>query len=1274
VLIVVLAMLALFAIVGISFVMYAESQASISRNDRASRSIEGDPNTIEGANQALGNMIFDAQSNSSAVFGHGIARTRYGPTAGTMIPFTGAPSAAGATLSASSNTPYTYADRSNLFLAIQDPTNGKIVVKSFHRDDLFNLATAAGTGVWVPATGRNKILRPLPLDHSGFPYPPPNADGSVTGDICNMKFTTNTQQNDSVWLYMGAPVKNWRGKQYTYLVAPLILDLSGRVNLSASGMAAGSSSMGYGPWEINPAAIAGVNAPNAIALRGAVPSERYTNQASYPFNGGLVTPGYSLVDLNGGGADGAIGPIGKPTANGYSPFPVYSPRFESTQAAFDAARTGHPAQFNPLVFPRGRAGVHAFGLDEVVRLGARYSSGASWYNAASLTPNVTTAQSRAMTTPFSVSSHWGQVTLNGNKLGPIDLNRPLADYRADTTKAYHPENMGNAAQARRDRQNLARDIFVRLAAVSGQAGNSTYDPGTGYLITDPVGNPNDVNNLRPLAQLAVNIVDNIDRDDISTTFVWNPVDQNDPTNIANFAPGQLGTRVVFGTELPRLVVNEAYCALMNDRDDPTTVMGMQKAAKNLQKKYWVELHNPLSNSPALSETGAARLQWQQNVSPDAAGTGKYAGGSFAAYRLDIMEVVNSQPPQPYIVSETFAADPKNVIGDPAQLPGDKALPKIALDNYTYDATAPAAAATLGGDSLNLVLPVNDAASGTQGKNEGYYVVGPKDKFPAAGVTTTLSVADPAAMAAAPTATMSYDAGMPSNANLNTQKDTTSAVLLRRLANPYTAPQLDPGQANYNPYITVDYMENVPTRNRVLYDETPRMNPLMPAGKDDPTVGRKHPYTAGPAYNQPNANIIDQTTAAATPPHTFFGSNSGLTNANGLAWLAHFDRELVNSIELLQAHPQPPHRLTQRFSNGTTPQNHLGLVGGTTSLFLTGNYYQTLDVLTTRSRYIGTPLGGRIAGKVNINAIQDPTIFTAVMDPQTGNAFDSNTVTRIWDTLRTSRSPSYPRSSTSDRPFRSMIGANTFDETLLRDSAASPGTPLAMFQNLTPTSGFNHAYAYQDPLRKSWNNLTTTSDSFLMIFTVGVFEVTDPTGGPNGMPKLGKELGRHVAGDMRQQYAAVIDRSMLTITGIGSTTLADSKPWEVDLVQDAEVGSPSIVVRGTFVDATKFTVFRDGNTDTFNTNDTVANNRRVRVGFADANNTGDGMWLTVSAVANGPTPGTVSLTVPALPRFYGAGTPVRNCILGNPGPTAGIAFDYRDPKYQGVVPYFTRIDP
>ena len=87
ILLVVLGMLALFAVVGLSFVLYAESEATGARNSRAARNELADPDPAVAGNQFLAQLIFDTDANSP-LWGHSLARSRFG-VAGTQSPYTG---------------------------------------------------------------------------------------------------------------------------------------------------------------------------------------------------------------------------------------------------------------------------------------------------------------------------------------------------------------------------------------------------------------------------------------------------------------------------------------------------------------------------------------------------------------------------------------------------------------------------------------------------------------------------------------------------------------------------------------------------------------------------------------------------------------------------------------------------------------------------------------------------------------------------------------------------------------------------------------------------------------------------------------------------------------------------------------------------------------------------------------------------------------------------------------------------------------------------------
>jgi hypothetical protein len=1435
--------------------------------------------------------------------------------------------------------PYTYPDRgANYFLAYMNPATGEIVTPSFHRTDLFGGLDQTNPA-WTNPQGRLLTLRPRPADHNGFPYPPANADGSYTGDVSNLKFLTGSQKNDSLWMDAGGPVLTWRGKRYKALVAPLILDLSGRVNLSVAGNIRSAtpgtgpgqvpthprhtSHAGLGPQEINPTGILDPTNTNgnqqllailerrfqlATAPRqGASPlpdphyssSEgRINHLALAPAGGvgagqlvGVIPPPYSLFDPDGvTSAPNATTPDplippqpGTPTAN-VMPFPTFpTTRFSTTQNLFaGAGLRNHPMLYNPFQWQRGGPSLNRpLGLDDQIKLTARYSDPKQRYKTSELgkigtvyTPTApgvaptgltdsttAAAQARAMTTAYSASQQWAEVTLATSpttfaRLGPVDVNRPLPDFRKVAIwwnaaagryepMALSPLNVWSAnalptdpaplnqeprhyGRARAARQNLARDVFVRLAALAGLVTGDpntglVYDPTTGYfltvdLATAPMAVQNQFPLYRKLAQIAANIVDHVDPDDISTAFVWNPVNTvytafyadgitslDDPVtgqpfadpsaDPLNFAATDLPNRVVYGTELPKLVLNEAISVIDNDRQDTSA-----PATRAPKRRYWIELHNPLpadANTPPTTASGvpnpsAVYLRYENNamvnqtplqnpLNPTVAAA--YNGPTYNPYRIEVATVdpTGMGGATPY--STFLVANPANAAVDTATAITTGAIPagtdlRARIDQYTYDQTAPSRPQLVtSADELNYVLPANGSAGtlpADNGQNRGFYVIGPLDRFPntATPVDNTMSLADaPAGVptTAMPVNALSFDAAMmPTSTDITNESNRTSVVILRRLANPYLPPQPNPVTPNYNPYVTVDYLENLPTRDRARFDNT---GARMPAHLTAGSHGRINPYVAGPITSgvAPDGVRVETGNAGGMndAPNSLFKANDNLDNARngntqGLEWLVHLDRQLINQLELLHVSTHSPGLLTQKFyserRDAANPMNVFGyeyqrhtswdaLATNATDPLVpffrnpANQWHRALDLIVTGSHTTGVPVGGREAGRLNLNTLSDERLLTAALDPQQGNNFFANptlqtplgaTPYTAWQYLTTdaatipnstaARTPTrvnnvpVPRATTAeggaDRPFYGLGGAGNLADTVFRvqsNTGMAGITPLPVLFNNTQVSAgvYPHPYVQAEPLRKMYNSVTPTSDSFLVVLTVGFFEVTNA--GPHtvtNQPVLGKELFERIPGDLRAQFAAVVDRSQLfyqidpygvaqPLPFVGPTN-ADATPvkraWQSKLVEDAAAGArgnPTIVIEARW-DATTSTasVFYDGQAVALvPANGTPNSGTKIHIGYGENSlNNGNGQWAEVNTVAQKgvpdltgtsvPVPGQVVLTLnlaagtSLLP--HSAGTMVSNVLPGNPGPpTTSLTLDrLRD---RGQVPYFTRID-
>src|SRR5262249_17262648 len=112
------------------------------------------------------------------------------------------------------------------------------------------------------------------------------------------------------------------------------------------------------------------------------------------------------------------------------------------------------------------------------------------------------------TSTLGITGHSFQALTHGG--GRFDVRNP-----ADTVPLRIPQQF---LQAQTDRQNFALDIYRQLLTIAKlppipPAGSSPAPPGT---LPNPT--PDQLTVRRWLAQLAVNIVDFIDEDDISTPF------------------------------------------------------------------------------------------------------------------------------------------------------------------------------------------------------------------------------------------------------------------------------------------------------------------------------------------------------------------------------------------------------------------------------------------------------------------------------------------------------------------------------------------------------------------------------------------------------------------------------------------------------------------------------------------------------------------------------------------------------------------------------------
>ncbi len=654
------------------------------------------------------------------------------------------------------------------------------------------------------------------------------------------------------------------------------------------------------------------------------------------------------------------------------------------------------------------------------------------------------------------SPDWRNVI--GNLLR-VDLNRFLTDYPAPASvnaTFTAAAEFTQADRAIKDRQQMAFDIYKALVLVCG-----ARDPNAVPGMTN--GSP-DYQAARWLGQLAVNIVDYIDYDDYMTPFRWyynNPV------------PSE--TDWVFGTELPRLVLNEVYAQYDNDPADPQ--IAMNKIASYAKLNLWVEVDNPFARS------AAGQYPVDQGVTyMKINGTSVY---QVVAYQSSAGLTTNLRDP----------SNPRVSFGEP-----DPAIYGGA--RLTQAAQMP----TEWGTGADMTT--------TAGQ---FFVLSPNTTF-----------VDPAHDPTLPTTNLS--SSLTYRVGADPMPNSGITILLQRLAVPHLPHQPNPapapGATPYNPFITVDYLNGdaaatVPDGIKV-FDNRKYSSTGMIAAPNLPinnwSFVRRQPFAAH------RSQVLRHNARGGRRPDSNFG---GLDNPRApiFDWLVHLDRPAINPLEILHVSGYRPHELTQQFVIGPNPtdtfRHYAPWVDQRTPI------YRLLEVLGTADHMAGTYVGGRVPGRINLNTIMDPEIFLALCDPQdqpqylpfTPNPlFNTAQVNTLFNKVVFTRSNGVGLQPANEgnplRPFND----GDITKTWLRPDPVSPPDPLFAIRG-------THPYLRAALMQKIYNNVTTTSNVFAVWFTVGYFEVVDESVRP---AKLGPEVGRAENRHIRHRFFAIVDRTGLEL--------------------------------------------------------------------------------------------------------------------------------------------------
>jgi hypothetical protein len=913
----------------------------------------------------------------------------------------------------------------------------------------------------------------------------------------------------------------------------------------------------------------------------------------------------------------------------------------------------------------------------------------------------TTAPGTAPPTGSEFGTDW-RMTLMGpstigattnDALGRIDLARFLPPYphmgSGQTLNTYQSGAMaafntmprfdggdsGVAQQfawAQQARQQFADDIYRRLLKLTG--------------VTQPA-NPAAPTDLelqvrRYLAQLAANIVDYIDEDDVSTPF--NFYNQSDGLVVANpnnpvelyaltatgktLPPGVLGPPNdqllkywVFGTELPRVVLNEVYSEYQY------TVVGGVPANGPIKINIWAELFNPLATQAMLPAS-----QQPPNVQ----------GLDFNPVRLYVPQVDVTKPAySPYVVTVADVGDLTN--GGPLLQRPALAAGLYSNDNIQGEANnvRTQTAANEFPQQVGTVQTPTPASVNSAIGPQQYFLVGPGAPNSANDVRNT--IAPPRVPGNTPwlqctSGAMHYEptynaatgvwtfAGTPINDNT-----TGVTVLLRRLANPYL-----PYNQLTNPYITVDYMGKTVVGGTTDWNETVTLWNITDTSAATTTTsyGKAQPFQS--SFLQPQNSPPD----TSNTNHTLGKLNDG-AQAN-YDWLVHLDRVPVDQMELLNVSGYQPYLLTQMFVAPYGPSNtplkfaHLAPwfndlapwpITSSAGIVPT-RLNRVFEYVRTASRMQGVPLGGREPGKVNVNDIWDstvaatPPIFQALVDASAASLNMPGTdVDTMWGRFKTGRTAG-TAPGISDRPLLGFApafvtgsagtqfpnGLDINNTWLQADPTMTTGNRMFQLPVNDSTASTTNPYRRYQLLTKLANNVTTRSNVFAVWLTVGFFEADDST----VPPKLGAEIGLATNTNIRHQMFAIVDRSKLSI-GAGIANIPSpitAQPGKIPGPQSVSVSALS----GT----------------TQPPPPTTQVPWQIKVGTAlmiDAGSPNEEV-VTVTAVGPGNKFTANFLRAHTLGPN---GDPIPVTLLGNPGPQP--FFDPRAAGYAPVVPYFAVIN-
>ena len=1265
ILLIVVAFLSMFLVVGTTYLLVADSIRRTSDFDlnatdkRSDYALMPDIDPRYMFNFALGQILYDVVdptfdattgkilTTNSALRGHSLARDIYG---GYILggvndrPFQGMGKDTAAELNGSPN--YMVGGLTT-GVGVRDPEKGT-------RTNANPNTTRISS--WNPpytfANNHHLYLASYKLDTAGVSSGNPSFNGldavGLNLDVKNLEGYPGG--NDSIWIDAGFPVMTTPdGRKYKALIAPLILDLDGRINLNVAGnlmqrnganpySADHASNQGWGRWEINPKKLIDSNPYLGQAQNSPLtPANEFLNLLSFGTTSGnpattfpqpspvppldqwktygrffkadylpininpppvtnfstIIPHSYAQVDFNAAGDCVPAGPMGtppktwgppttKPTFSDPTnqPYPNGFPSFgngngfgngQATEYLFDGVTPGfnyHARNYNPYrtqsgasdvstVFPvsetasilRWQGKGEPFSksqlgqlLPKSLGLDMPYASAASGGNSDAIfrqrIRNMVTTLSadldRPAMVPIAVDAGYSvnvanppnnypnnyplrtadTVVSTPNSTTPplkLDLDRALRSfpkYNGANNLSYKlKDNAGNnivgdnppktvqqeITDAEIDRRNFAQDIYNTLRNVTAFNGidNKTN---------------------KWFAQLAVNIVDFIDNDDFSTAWQYD------------------GTNWVFGVEMPRLVINEVYVQVKNNKtyDFKVTDVTKSRATKDYDVNTYIELINPLPPDPSATydqKPGSHKAIVQFNDGTN----------DNLIYRLllnkrgvfwkepDVVPPPAPVPPMPRVQPTFFEKinEVKNPYGFHDYINTDPVDP-------TYD------------PNKNTILDVKKLSKWNAGGDKvidanTYFVVSSQLDFKAN------DKADPNIVSDFPSADLNYTLAKDKNFN----GGDFPVILLQKLPRAWLAENNNPADPNFNPFVTVDTFHST-ENNSVMdrreyddakdYDTATEMNPNFVTNGNKKSIQRQTPFldaglnNPGSFYNGKNSTLKTLTMS--------------LPNNNAKKpWFTFLDRQLINPLELIHVPCCKPHELTQM---ATRWGDSVAQAGVDTFPFAANwpwfdentRLYRFLEAVGVSPLQAGEAMHGRVLGKVNVNTMHSEEVFQAVadakpaMDTSGPNNFTAAEVKAAYENLvgilGNANKP-------DQRPILSFGQANYTDVVTsvkygLNRSLMGYTVGNKLNENFIDITSFGSdntngnivsTYFRKELLTKVGNSITTKSNVFAVWITTGYFEVFDDSVQP---PTLGAEIGKADGINIRHRMFAIVDRT------------------------------------------------------------------------------------------------------------------------------------------------------